>query len=36
VIQNPGDTPSFFIGIGWPSSTMWSGSVNIKLRYEVF
>jgi hypothetical protein len=36
VIQNPGDAPSFFLGIGWPSGTIWNGSVNIKLRYEVF
>jgi len=36
VIQSPGDAPSFFLGIGWPSGTIWNGSVDIKLRYETF
>jgi hypothetical protein len=36
VIQNPGSASSFFIGIGWPSGTIWNGSVNIRLRYEAF
>jgi hypothetical protein len=36
VIQSQGDAPSFFLGIGWPSGAIWNGSVNIKLRYEVF
>jgi len=36
VIQNPGDAPSFFVGIGWPPGTIWNGSVLIKIRYEVF